>query len=253
MDFVLTSDLDWASEYCIDDFLRIADRFSVKPTLFVTHESAAARAASDAGRVELGIHPNFLADSDHGGDVLSVMNCVLQIAPQAIAVRSHRYVDSPQIATMLPKLGLKIDSNVCCHLTPGLGAQILPNGLLRLPVFFEDDVHWMGGHEWKFDAYGKYFLAAGLKILNFHPFFVALNIPDADFYRRHKHHIRTLTREQAAHLRYGGAGTRTFLVQAIQAIQAAGHRFVSLSELAEQLGYGLGTPATAVPALSAVT
>ena len=53
MEFVLTSDLDWASEYCIENFLFIADRFSIKPTIFVTHESAAIRKAHEAGRVEL--------------------------------------------------------------------------------------------------------------------------------------------------------------------------------------------------------
>jgi hypothetical protein len=233
MDFVLTSDLDWASEHCIEDFLRITDRFSIKPTLFVTHESATVRAASRAGRVELGIHPNFLTGSDHGGDVSSVIDHVRRIAPQAIAIRSHRYIDSPEIAAMLPKHGLKIDSNVYCHLMSGLGPKILPNGLLRLPVFFEDDVHWMGGHVWTFDKYAKDFLTPGLKILNFHPFFVTLNIPDADFYRRHKRHIRTLTHEQATDLRHGGAGPRTFLIQAIQALLSAGHRFISLNELAE--------------------
>jgi hypothetical protein len=246
MDFVLTSDLDWASEHCIDDFLGIAERFSVKPTLFVTHESAAVRAAARVGRAELAIHPNFLADSDHGGDVSSVMDCVRRMVPEAIAVRSHRYIDSPEIAPILPRYGLRIDSNVCRHLMPGLGPEILPNGLLRLPVFFEDDVHWLGGHEWNFQKYARDFFAPGLKILNFHPFFVTLNIPDRDFYRRHKHHIRTLTRGQAAELRHGGRGARTFLLDAIGAIMTEGHRFISLNELAHHLPL----PTTVIPSLS---
>jgi hypothetical protein len=244
MDFVLTSDLDWASEYCIQDFLSIAHRFTVRPTLFVTHESAAADAASRRGLAELEIHPNFLPDSDHGRDVSSVIDHILRIVPNAIAVRAHRYIDSPEIAAHLPKYGVKIDSNVCLHLVRGLSGRILANGLLRLPVFFEDDLHWSAGHEWNFEKHAKDFFAAGLKVLNFHPFFVALNIPDADFYRRHKRHIRTLTHDEAARLRYRGAGTRTFLLDAMETILARGHRFISLSELATQLGHETGVRGT---------
>ena len=75
------------------------------------------------------------------------------------------------------------------------------------------------------------------------PFLVALNVPDAAFYQRHKRHIRTLTCEQAAHLGHRGPGARSFLLEAIDAIVAAGHRFVTLGELAAGLrGIG-GTPA----------
>ena len=49
MDFVLTSDLDWASEDCVADFLQIAGRFSIKPTMFVTHDSAVVRRAAASG------------------------------------------------------------------------------------------------------------------------------------------------------------------------------------------------------------
>src|SRR5690348_14834767 len=74
LDFVLTSDLDWASEDCIAVFLEIAERFAIKPTIFVTHESPAIRRAAAAGIVELGIHPNFLPGSDHGADAGSVID-----------------------------------------------------------------------------------------------------------------------------------------------------------------------------------
>src|ERR1700691_1386303 len=101
MDFVFTSDLDWASDDCIKDLLGIADRFSLKPTLFVTHESAVTRAASRNGRADLGIHPNFRLGSDHGDEVSAVFNHVLQMAPQAAAFRAHHYIDSPEIAAAL--------------------------------------------------------------------------------------------------------------------------------------------------------
>ncbi len=233
MDFVLTSDLDWASEYCVEHFLQIADRFSVKPTLFVTHDSRAARAASDDGRADLGIHPNFLHGSSHGETLDSVVGHVLGFAPNATAVRCHRYFDTPHSAAALARHGLKIDSNICLHLQSGIAPIRLPNGLTRFPVFFEDDVHWIGGHEWSFDRCAAAFSSSGLKILNFHPFFVALNVPDADFYARHKAHIPTLTREEADAFRHTGPGAATFLVDALEKILASGHRFVTLGVLAE--------------------
>src|ERR1700741_4382576 len=116
LDFVLTSDLDWASEDCITVFLEIAERFTIKPTIFVTHESPAVRRAAAAGDAELGIHPNFLRGSDHGADAGSVIDTVQALAPQAIAVRAHRYLSSPVISTLLAERGLTIDSNCWRHL-----------------------------------------------------------------------------------------------------------------------------------------
>ena len=243
MDLALTSDLDWASEYCIEHFLDIAGRFSVTPTLFVTHASVAAFKAARDARAELGIHPNYLPGSSHGEDTISVLEHMLDLVPGAKAVRCHRYVEDGRIAAELARHGLELDSNLCRHLESDLDAARLPTGLLRLPVFFEDDVHWSRGLNWCFDEYADAFFSRGLKILNFHPFFVALNVPDAEFYARHKPHIRTLTAAQAAELRHRGAGTETFLIEALQAALAGGHRFLTLSELAAKVAVPRRGPA----------
>jgi hypothetical protein len=235
VEFVLTSDLDWASEYCIENFLSIVDRFSVKPTIFVTHESAALREASSEGRVELGIHPNFLQRSTHGETINGILQHVLDLAPHAIAVRCHRHFAGPEIESALAAQGLRIDSNTHRHLEHEIAPIELASGLLRLPVFFEDDCHWMQNRTWRFRDHEADYFSAGLKILNFHPFLVALNAPDAAFYLRHKWRIPTLTADDAARWRCKGDGAATFLVEAIGAIYTAGHRFVTLGEMAESL------------------
>src|SRR5260370_15544942 len=97
MDFVLTADIDWASEYCIEYFLGITDRFRVKPTLFVTHESHVIRDAVDAGRVELGIHPNFLPASTHGDNPEAVVDHLFSIVQRPLAGRCHFYLDLTHI------------------------------------------------------------------------------------------------------------------------------------------------------------
>jgi hypothetical protein len=230
--FVLTADLDWASEYCIENFLAIADRFSVKPTVFVTHKSAVIRKAFHEGRVELGIHPNFLQGSTHGKTIDAILAHVLELVPQALAVRCHRHVAGPEIESALITHGLRIDSNTCRHLEHRLGPLDLGAGLLRLPVFFEDDFHWIQNRTWRFADHKIDFFSTGLKVLNFHPFFVALNVPDATFYQRHKSLIPTLTARDADRVRHEGQGTSTFLIDAINAIHAAGHTFVTLSQMA---------------------
>jgi hypothetical protein len=233
MDFVLTADMDWASESCIEGFLALTGAFGILPTLFVTHASAAASAAATAGRAELAIHPNFLPGSSHGETIREVLDHVLALVPGARVLRSHRYVDSEAVQDAAADRGLLADSNECRHLEPGLGARPLPSGLRRLPVFFEDDVHWTQQRSWRFAHHSSAFFAPGLKLLNFHPFFVALNIPDAAFYERHRPLITGLTAGQATALRYPGLGTRTFLLDALRAIASRGHRFVPLSALLE--------------------
>ncbi len=233
IDFVLTADVDWASEYCIEHLLGIAARFSLTPTFFVTHASPTLRAAGIDGRAELAIHPNFLAGSTHGATPDAVIDHILKLVPGAQAVRCHRYFGGPHTEQALARRGLLYDSNVCQHLQPDLKPERLASGLLRLPVFFEDDVHWDRGLAWDFAAHEAAFFSAGLKILNFHPFFVALNVPDARFYQRNKRHIPTLTARQAEHLRHSGAGAETFLIEAIEAVLIAGHRFLPLGKLVE--------------------
>ncbi len=44
MDFVLTADLDGASDACIEHFPELCARFGVRPTLCVPRASAAATA-----------------------------------------------------------------------------------------------------------------------------------------------------------------------------------------------------------------
>ena len=232
-DFVLTADIDWASEYCIEHFLSVTERFSVTPTLFVTHESPAIRKAEREGRAELAIHPNFLAGSSHGVSTNAVIDHVLKLVPNALAVRYHRYLGAPKAEEILAKRGLRYDSNVFRHLESGLLPERLASGLLRLPVFFEDDVHWDGGHSWDFREHAADFFSPGLKVLNFHPFFVALNVPNASFYARQKRHITSLTEQEAALLRHPGAGTASFLIMCLEAIVAAGYRFRSLGDLAD--------------------
>jgi hypothetical protein len=231
--FVLTGDVDWASEHCIERFIDHAASLGIVPTLFVTHRSAAIDAAAAAGKVHLGIHPNFLAGSSHGATIDEVLDFVFDLVPEPVAARSHCFFDHSAIAAALAARGIGIDSNLCCHLQEGLPVLRHWNGIRRLPVFFEDDVHWTQGRGWAFDDYRAAFASPGLKILNFHPFIWALNTPDEKYYTAHRNHIPTLTGEQADALRFAGPGSATFLDEIIGWVRQSGGEFVSLAQTCE--------------------
>lgn len=64
--FCITSDIDWASDFCIEDFLNIVESYGIKPTIFATHESSIINEQIKKEQIEIGIHPNFLPDTTQG-------------------------------------------------------------------------------------------------------------------------------------------------------------------------------------------
>lgn len=233
--FVLTGDVDWASEHCIERYVDHAAAYGIVPTLFVTHRSPAIERAAAASRVHLGIHPNFLKGSSHGSSIDEILDFVFDLVPHPVASRSHCFADDSHVSAALARRGITVDSNLCCHLQEGLPVLNHWNGVKRLPVFFEDDVHWGQGGTWAFADYRAAFAGPGLKILNFHPFMWTLNAPDEAFYTAHRAHIPTLTEAEAEAMRHPGPGSATFLDEIITWVRAGGGEFVSLPQLCETL------------------
>ncbi|MCA9669468.1 MAG: hypothetical protein KC503_27925, partial [Myxococcales bacterium] len=93
------------------------------------------------------------------------------------------------------------------------------SGLVRLPIFWEDDVHAVF-FDGAFDgaASARAVLAlerAELKVLNFHPVHIYLNTSDFDGYQHAKEVLRD--EQQARALRRPESGVRTFFEQALAA------------------------------------
>jgi hypothetical protein len=230
--FVLTSDIDWASEFAIAQLLGFAQDRGIRPTVFVTHASAAIDEAAAAGAIDRGIHPNFLAGSSHGGDPGAVIAHCLALAPGTQLSRSHTFVDGTQVALKLFEAGIRTDSNLCLYLQRGLGPLDHWVGIRRFPVFWEDDVHWHRGGSWDFARYADDFFSPGLKIVNAHPFIFALNIADAAMYQSVKSHIPKLDAESAARLRSARPGPADFLAQLADAVAARGLQWHTLPAVA---------------------
>ena len=226
--FILTSDVDWASEYCIDHFLNFCGEYGARPTMFVTHESARLRQAFENGEAEPGIHPNFCENSSHGNSIQDVISTVLGMTPSARLSRSHRFRSGSDIETALVDVGIQGDSNEVQYLAPDLAARGLWTGLVRFPIFFEDDVHWLKGGGWDFAEYEKLFFGPGLKVLNFHPFNLALNLSSEDGYLGHHQHIKTLSGAEARTMANTGAGAASFLRQIFEAVKNRNAEFTTL-------------------------
>lgn len=227
----LTSDVDWASDACIADLAATCAELGIVPTFFATHRSPLLDRLVAEGRAEIGVHPNFLPGSTHGSDPEAVLDHVLGLYPQARASRSHAFVDSTPIARSLLRRGIRYDSNLCLHRQSGLVPLRHASGLLRLPVFWEDDCHWHLGDPWDLDPLWRDACTPGLKILNVHPFPFALNIGDAATYERLKAGATTVDAVAVTEHRRGGAGTRTLVRALLETAVEEGLRFHTLDEI----------------------
>lgn len=227
--FVLTSDADWASEGCMSIFMEIVEAAGIVPMVFATHSSRILETGLRRGRLEVGLHPNFLPNSTHGASPDEVLSHLRVLFPTARAFRSHSYVESSRLCLKLQDAGFAFDSNLCLQGQSGLCPLHHWTGLIRYPVFWEDDIHWMCDGHWNFAVQEESFFTPGLKIINVHPFNLALNIPDQNWYEQTRDMAATLSAPQARALAFNGLGTATFLADLIAAVHRRGHRFHSLS------------------------
>jgi len=230
--FCLTSDVDWASDYCIQEFLQFAASIGISPTVFATHSTPVL-----SNGVEVGVHPNFLPGSSHGNDTISVIDNVLAMYPESKAYRSHHFIDSTGIAREMVRRGIIYDSNICLHFQDGIVPLRMSSGSVRFPVFWEDDAHWsIEKNSWDPERFINRFTSHGLKILNIHPFFFAANIPNQEYYEKVKRHIKTLSADNIHDVRYDGPGVRTFAEAILKELRNRGFRFHTLHELYQLTG-----------------
>lgn len=209
--FCFTSDTDWASEATVEATFELFEEFDVPLTPFVTGPSEVVRqrfAPDNLGRV--GVHPNFLPQSTHGVNLVEVLETVRGFWPEAKGLRSHGFYDTSQLSLAARADGFAWDSNLCLFLQPGLVPLHHFSGLLRFPVFWEDDVHAYKQLGPDFSELVERFEAPGLKVINVHPAHMALN-----------------TRGVAG----GARGVTDFVRELLEHVRQNGHRAVYLHDL----------------------
>jgi hypothetical protein len=229
--FVLTSDQDWAPDWALHDMLEIAATRDVPLHLFVTNDSAALNGRRPAS-MTLGIHPNFRSPSTHGTSPEEIIDACLSIVPEANTFRSHAIAEDNYILRELASRGFVADSNLVTFLQPGLAPVIHSTGLLRFPIFIEDDIFmWWASPDLQAATLTSLFLTPGLKVLNFHPALVGINAPSVDYYDARR---SMLFGPSSAHTRiepYAGRGAATLLIDLIEAVSAAGFAFTPFPQL----------------------
>lgn len=229
--FVFTTDIDWASEYCIGNLLGAMQERGVVPTAFATHESPTLAKAEADRLVKVGLHPNFLPGSSHGETREQVVDHIFNLFPNAHCFRSHAMVDDSHISMAMKARNILYDSNLCLYLQSDLVPLHHWTGIPRFPMFWADDIHWRRDGEFRLKPYENLFFSPGLKIIGVHPFMFTLNLSDHETYTRLKSHISTLTEQDAERLMSPGSGSQTFLFELIDAVHDKGYSFITLDEL----------------------
>jgi SAM-dependent methyltransferase len=234
--FCMTGDQDWASDAVVADFVDLFAGYGIRPTLFATNKSTLVDEQAAGGKIELGLHPNFLPGSTHGTDADGVITQVTEMYPGGRTFRSHGFVDGSYICRRFFEKGIRYDSNLCLDLQPNIMPLRHVSGITRFPTFWGDYAHLTNrADDWELERYLPAFFSPGLKVFNFHPIHVAANVPNGAYYETIRTRTGSLSAAELEEVRYRGPGVRTFLIALLERLKARGERCHTLAELHDML------------------
>jgi hypothetical protein len=239
--FCITSDVDWASEDAIQIQQDVLDKYNVCATYFVTHDSPLLNKWDQEGKIQLGIHPNFLSGSSHGDSIDQVIDTVMKFAPNARCFRSHRYFDVAPMTHALVNRGILYDSNLCTNLQQNITPIAHESGLIRFPCFYEDGTHFGWRRIWNFSQFTETFSHPGLKIISTHPMITALNVTTPEYWAELKvkfppeKWIKLSARELYLNA-CKEPGPKNFLEDILDYVRQKGFKIMTMEELYQKYG-----------------
>ena len=208
----ITFDIDWATDVMIADTLDLLNTAGVRATLFATHATSLFDGIEGH---EIGIHPNFLLTKDYRSEFDRLMG----LYPQAKGVRCHSYYQNTQILDLFVERGLRYDSNLLMFHCQGIHAFQNWNGLVRVPVFWEDDINYLVGGTWDPQML-SISNPNSLYVFAFHPVHVFLNTERIDRYKVAKPHCNdTKKLQEFVNSESSGVGTRVFFKKLLTLIE----------------------------------
>jgi hypothetical protein len=220
----LSFDLDWSPEYILDDFYELLKSAGLAATIFCTHRSEMVDKLLALPDCEGALHPNLQDAKDEG----AALRRLRDMFKGAAGVRVHRLYYHSGLLPLFHKTGLKYLSNDLEFLKSGLEPHYDWSELVRLPIYWEDDVHCTLLYD-HFDLETLRLHEPGLKVFNFHPVHIYLNTSKMEHYLACKDSLHD--QKQTVQHRRRGIGTRT-LVEAL--INEAGkHRTELLVAVAD--------------------
>lgn len=233
--FVLTADQDWSPEWAVAFFLERISKWGQPAHIFRTSPSARLDDAIKVGSIEQGWHPNFMPGSSHGATVDEVVGYCQRAFPGARTVRAHCFAEDSFRMRALAKAGIVADSQNPTPCQGYLLPMIHPSGILRLPVYFEDDCAFDAvDSAYTVDVFRKSLFTPGLKILNFHPTFVGCNTPSLAHYNSVRGKVFG-TSEPGEGVVWGGRGTANMLDELMGEILMGGYKFQPLHAVVDEL------------------
>ena len=182
---ILTFDTDWAPDYAIDYVSQKLEKFKLKATWFVTHDSPAIQRLKNNPLFELGIHPNFSTNSTQGNSMDEILQNLKKIIPKAKSIRTHGLLQSTEILLKFEKYKIENDVSILFYNEPFLKPHYSkPFKILRMPYYWEDDVAMMSENDW--NDVKTHMAVTGLKIFDFHPIHIFLNSNSMEEYNKIK-------------------------------------------------------------------
>lgn len=245
--FALTADQDWAPEWAVAAFLKEVGHFQIPLHFFRTNPSAAVDRSIGPGAAEQGWHPNFLPGSTQGDSVPEIIRYCQRHFPGASTVRSHCFAEDSFAWRELRAAGIVADSQFASLFQGYLLPSIHWTGILRLPVYFGDDIFFdLAGGDLNLEAILPTLFTPGLKILSFHPTFIACNTPSRTYHEARK--SRIFARDStAAGLVWDGRGTGNVFRELVGCILSRGHRFQRFHAIVDRAGAAFAGDAAVVP------
>jgi len=221
--FILTSDQDWAPTWAVSSFLETTGDIPVH--IFRTNPCPLLDLAFKSGKITQGWHPNLLHNSSHGDTQEKVIKYMVKHFPNCNTARNHTYFTNTHFDRLLFKSGVRADSQIATYHQEDLFPLKDISGIVRFPVFFEDDVFF--DHEAPnllTEGLLKNLFSPGLKIFNLHATFIACNTPSAQHYQKFKSKIFASKTESHEFI-YKGKGVKTVFLEIKNIIKDKGYKF----------------------------
>ena len=200
----ITMDTDWCPAEVLQYALALFEKHALRCTIFTTGYYAAL-ATCDSRNFEIGVHPNF--NDATVAQYERKLRDLLALYPNAQGVSSHAMLSSTPLLHLFKQAGLRYERNLLRYKEVAAKPFYYFNQLLRVPIFWEDDIWFSHDPHARFAA--NLFAPADLPLVfNFHPIHLFLNTASLEHYARFKpdyHNVDKLVGH-----RYEGYGVHSF-------------------------------------------
>jgi hypothetical protein len=233
----ISIDLDWACEEAIETTLDFFQKKGIPLTVFTTHDSEVVRERINT--LEVGLHPYFHQDSDHGPSISKTIETVFNLPHNLNAYRSHRFIISNEIKHEMKEAGMICSSNVCTNLEVLSPFHDRIN-ILEVPIFLEDGGYLYNRNPLEMNSQLKAKIGSpGIKMIVLHPMHFTLNSPNWDFMvgikksvRRHQ--WKEMSAKMLSSLLFNGIGIRTFIEDFIEQADILNVKYCNLREIVDK-------------------